>query len=231
MTDLCIDTSASTRVALVEGGEVIARAHDGSTRHHAESLTPLVREVLRSAGRPEEAARAGLARVLVGTGPAPFTGLRAGLVTARVIARAAGVPVYGVPSLELIARAALDLLAPDACVVAISDARRKELYWGRFLAEGPDDVRCEGRLEVGAAHSLLNALRGASDLVVAAGAVPAHSAEALAGAESGPLVELDPAVLSRIVSARLQRGQGDSLRTEPLYLRRPEIHGQPMERM
>lgn len=71
MTDLCIDTSASTRVALVDDGEVIARAHDDSTRHHAESLTPLVREVLRSAGRPEEAARAGLARVLVGTGPAP----------------------------------------------------------------------------------------------------------------------------------------------------------------
>ncbi len=231
MTDLCIDTSAQTRVALVEKGEVIARAHDDSTRHHAESLTPLIRDVLRKAGKSEEAARAGLTRVLVGTGPAPFTGLRAGLVTARVIARAAHVPVYGVSSLALIARAGLDLLAPDACVVAISDARRKELYWGRFFAEGPDDVRCDTRLEVGSAHSLLNALRTSSDRVLAAGSVPTHSAEALAGAPFGPLVELDPALLSRIVTARIQRGQEASLSIEPLYLRRPEIHGQPMERM
>lgn len=231
MTDLCIDTSASTRVALVYEGEVIARAHDNSARHHAESLTPLIREVLRSAGLPEQAARAGLSRVLVGTGPAPFTGLRAGLVTARVIARAAGIPVYGAPSLDMIARSALDLLAPDARVVALSDAKRRELYWGLFCAEGPDDVRCEGRREVGAAQTLLNTLRDSSACVVAAGDLPAHSTEALAGAVLGPRVDLDPAVLSRIVTARLGRGDAEAVRTEPLYLRRPDIHGYATERM
>ena len=39
------------------------------------------------------------------------------------------------------------------------------------------------------------------------------------------------AIFSRIVSARLARGEADSLSTAPLYLRRPEIHGQPMERL
>ena len=231
MIELCIDTSAFTTVAVVSEGEVCSRARGDSTRRHAEDITPLVRQALEKAGLPPEAARAGLDRVNVGTGPAPFTGLRAGLVSARVIARAASIPVYGSSSLDLVARAALDLLPPETSVIAISDARRKELYWGRYTAEGPDDVRLDGRLEVGTAQSLLNTLRGGDELLVAAGSPPAHSAEALASAEFGPAVELDPAILSRLVAARLARGAEAALGTEPLYLRRPEIHGRPMERM
>ena len=134
-------------------------------------------------------------------------------------------------SLDAIARAALDLLPRETRVLAISDARRKELYWGLYTAEGADDVHLEGRLEVGSAAALLSSLRQRDLLIVSAGPIPAHSAEALAVAEFGPQVELDPAIFSRIVSARLARGEADSLSTAPLYLRRPEIHGQPMERL
>lgn len=231
MTDLCIDTSAFTSVSLVRNGEILSCVRDESTRHHAENITVLVRRALEEAGLAPQARGAGLSRVLVGTGPAPFTGLRAGLVSARVIARAASIPVYGTSSLDLIARLTLDLLPPEASVIAISDARRKELYWGRFRAEGPDDVRLEGRYEVGSAHSLLNSLREDAAVIVCGGQVPAHSAQALSVAEFGPQVTLDPAVLSRIVDARLARGESSALNTVPLYLRRPEIHGQAMERM
>lgn len=231
MISLCLDTSAATAVAVVNDAEVLARAANESTRHHAESISLLVAQALEAAGLPGNAASAGIDRVCVGTGPAPFTGLRAGLVSARVYARAAGVPVHGASSLDVIARAALDLLAPDSQVVAVSDARRKELYWGLYRAEGADDVRLEGRLEVGGAQALLASLHERNPLIVSAGPLPSHSAEALALARIGPQVPLDPAVLARIVSARLARGREDSLSTEPLYLRRPEIHGQPMERM
>ena len=47
----------------------------------------------------------------------------------------------------------------------------------------------------------------------------------------GPQVELDPAVMSRIVATRLGRGEDERLRTDPLYLRRPDIHGQPAARL
>lgn len=231
MREIALDTQSATAVAIIEDGRVIARAHNDSGRHHAESITPLVREALQAAGLPAQLADAGIDRVLVGTGPAPFTGLRAGLVSARVLARVAGVPAYGVSALDVIARQGLDLLPPDTRVYAIADARRRELYWGSYLAAGPDDVTLEGRLEVGDVTSLLAAMRHAPGLVVAGATIPAHSAPALARADLGPQIELDPAVMSRIVATRLTRGESDRLGTDPLYLRRPDIQGQPTARL
>lgn len=231
MREIALDTQAATAVAIIDDGCVIARAHNDSGRHHAESITPLVREALEGAGLPAQLADAGIDRVLVGTGPAPFTGLRAGLVSARVLAAVAGVPVYGVCALDVIARQGLDLLAPDTRVYAIADARRRELYWGAYVASGPDDVSLEGRLEVGEVNALLGDMRRAPGLVVAGAPVPAHSADALAHVDLGPQVSLDPAVMSRIVATRLSRGEEDRLHTDPLYLRRPDIQGQPTERL
>lgn len=229
MIELCLDTSAATRVGVVCDSITVGQARMDSPRHHAESITPLIREALEAAGMPPQAARAGIERVCVGTGPAPFTGLRAGLVSARVIGRATGAPVYGASSLALIAREALDVLSPHAHVFAVLDARRKELYWGHYEADGPDDVSLIGRLEVGSAQSLMNSMRDTDAFIVSAGPLPAHSQTALAPAPLGPVVSADPAVLSRLVTSRLARGA--EVGTEPLYLRRPEIHGHPTERM
>ena len=231
MREIALDTQAATVVAIIDEGRVVGRARNDSGRRHAESITPLVRAALENAGLPPTLANAGIDRVLVGTGPAPFTGLRAGLVSARVLARVADVPAYGVCSLDVIARQGLDVLAPETRVYAIADARRRELYWGSYVAAGPNDVTLEGRLEVGDVSTLLSAMHSAPGLVVAGAPVPAHSASALARVDVGPQVELDPAVMSRIVATRLGRGEDERLRTDPLYLRRPDIHGQPAARL
>lgn len=231
MREIALDTQAATSIAIIDDGCVVGRAQNDSGRHHAESITPLVREALAAAGLPAQLAHAGVDRVLVGTGPAPFTGLRAGLVSARVLASVAGVPAYGVSALDVIARQGLDRLPPDTRVYAIADARRRELYWGSYIAAGPDDVTREGRLEVGDVSALLGAMRTAPGLVVAGAPIPAHSADALARVDLGPQVSLDPAVMSRIVATRLSRGEDDRLHTDPLYLRRPDIQGQPTARL
>ena len=231
MREIALDTQAATVVAIIDEGRVVGRARNDSGRRHAESITPLVRAALENAGLPPTLANAGIDRVLVGTGPAPFTGLRAGLVSARVLARVADVPAYGVCSLDVIARQGLDVLAPETRVYAIADARRRELYWGSYVAAGPNDVTLEGRLEVGDVSTLLSAMHSAPGLVVAGAPIPVHSSSALARADLGPQVELDPAVMSRLVATRLAHGQGDRLRTDPLYLRRPVIQGQPAARL
>lgn len=235
MTLLCIDTSEATTVALVRDGQTLAAASNESARHHAENITPLVLRIIDEAGLGTRVADAGLSAVVVGTGPAPFTGLRAGLISARVTAQVSGVPVYGVCSLDMIARQALDVLPPDAEIIAVSDARRKEIYWARYRANGPDDVQRLSGPDVGYAADMLAGLGQCAEAVlVSSGDLPAHSREALAVIPAGPALTLNPAVAARMVAARLLReasGEEAELGTEPLYLRRPEIHGQPVERM
>ena len=50
-----------------------------------------------------DARPADLTHVVAGTGPGPFTGLRVGLVTARALGDALGIPVHGVCSLDAVA--------------------------------------------------------------------------------------------------------------------------------
>ena len=118
-----IDTSSAISVAITDADATVAlaRASVFSPRGHAELLSDLVRQALAEAG----AARADITAVVVGTGPAPFTGLRVGLVTARTLALAWKVPVWGVCSLDAIG-------AEHGDVLAVADARRREVYWARY---------------------------------------------------------------------------------------------------
>ncbi len=199
MNLLCIDTSEGSEVALVTPSGT-RRATSPDPRAHAEHLAQLVAQVAGT--DPFDA-------VVVGTGPAPFTGLRVGLVTAEVLGRARGIPVHGVPSLAVLARQVFDLGA-DGPVTVVTDARRKEVYAGTFEAVGEDDVaqsaswRCApGDVPV----------RGA--LVGRGTRLHPHRAP-----RQGP--DLDVAVLARIATARLSHEL--DLPTHPLYLRRPDVH-------
>ena len=137
--------------------EILARYESEDTRSHAEVMGPYAQAALQDAGvRGEE-----LDVILTGTGPGPFTGLRAGIVTARTLGFAWSVPVYGMMSLTALAEHAVSGAATgEASAVAgeenterafasadlvegaellvLSDARRREVYSARYRvnAEG-----------------------------------------------------------------------------------------------
>lgn len=114
-----IDTSGQVCVvAGVVDDQVVFTASGRNPRSHAEELAPLIRDVLQVAP---------LDRVVVGRGPGSFTGLRVGLVTARVLGWARSVPVSGICSLDVVA-------AQNALVdgYALVDARRAELFWASY---------------------------------------------------------------------------------------------------
>ena len=195
---LAIDTSSAIAVAVVGlDGEVLASRSEFAPRGHSELLAGLVRDALADAG----ATRA--SRVVVGTGPAPFTGLRVGLITARTLAFAWGVPVDGVCSLDAVG------LAHQGEVTVVADARRREVYWATYR----DGVRVDGPGVCAAADV---PVRG---VVVGRGAVLYPDAFPVAVA-----ADPDPALLVRAADLAGARG---TLPTEPLYLRRPDVHGGP----
>lgn len=170
MLVLALDSSATASVALArvhgsEAGasfEILARYESEDTRSHAEVMGPYAQAALQDAGvRGED-----LDAILTGTGPGPFTGLRAGIVTARALGFAWSVPVYGMMSLTALAERAVSgavtgeagaaageenverAFAPGegAELLVLSDARRREVYSARYrvnaegysLVDGPN---------------------------------------------------------------------------------------------
>ncbi|WP_460433624.1 tRNA (adenosine(37)-N6)-threonylcarbamoyltransferase complex dimerization subunit type 1 TsaB [Angustibacter speluncae] len=208
---LALDTSAAVAVALHDGTDVVGSALAHDPRRHAELLVPMVDTVLREAG----ATRRDVTAVAVGRGPGPFTGLRVGLVTARTLALALGVPVHGVCSLDALAQQAVDdaVVAGGATFVVATDARRREVYWGRYQSE--DGVA----VPVGEPQVALPAdvpLDG--DPVVGRGA--AVHPDVLPAVADGPL-DPDAGALASVV-VRLLAAGADLSSTAPLYLRRPD---------
>ncbi len=220
---LGLDTATpAVTVALHDGGQPLAQLVTVDAHRHAELLTPAIAKVIADAG----VSRTELTAVAVGVGPGPYTGLRVGVVTAKVLAAALGIPVYGVCSLDVIAAD----VAGEAVFAVATDARRREVYWARYDESG----RIEGP---GVAKP--------ADL-------PRHMhARELAVAGTGPLIYPDyfargrgpaypaAATLCRIVAAALASGEivhadgpldaADGLARrplllppEPLYLRRPD---------
>ena len=206
---LGLDTATeAVTVALHDGTRVLAEVTTTDKHRHAELLAPAIEQVLATAG----AERGDLTGIAVGVGPGPYTGLRVGLVTARVLGAALGIPVHGVCSLDVIAA---DIDAPRFLVA--TDARRREVYFARYDETGRyfgPQVERPGDIED-------------------RGSMPAFGEGAWQYKELFPVAEgpLCPsaATLCRIVVTELAGGFPEGvarhqvlLPPEPLYLRRPD---------
>lgn len=89
-------------MAVAEGDRLLASAAGDPDLRSAQSLVPGMRQLLdRTGWRPDA-----LELVAVSVGPGSFTGLRVGVMAAKVLAYAVGAEVLGVDTLEVIAAAA-----------------------------------------------------------------------------------------------------------------------------
>ena len=254
-----MDTSATIGVAVVtdDGERLLAWSSLPERRRHAEHLTALITQTMQDAG----VGMKDLTAVAVGVGPAPYTGLRVGLVTAQTLGLALDIPVWGVPSLDAIAVEALSLSdvlslsdAPGSstgadagggadagaspCVLVLTDARRKEVYWALYTADvsQPGGIRLLAGPDVGKADSLLATLAQTRLLVAGEGAELYAQAltDSAALTDRAPVPvwagSAEPAASALLIPHAgtigylgCQRaGQGRSQPTQPLYLRRPD---------
>ena len=190
---LAFDTSTpAVTVALSTGPAATIVA----ANRHGELLAPTIERVLRDAG----ATVADLTGVVVGLGPGPFTGLRVGVVTARALSHARGIPAYGACSLDALA-------APGVAVA--TDARRREVYWAAYDATG---ARTHGPA-VGKPADVAETLRR-NGFTTVAGAGARLYAEAFDG-----FALTDPEYPD---AARLLATAPRTTDLTPLYLRRPD---------
>lgn len=207
MLVLAFDTATpAVTVALLERGtdgdrRLLAESTTVDPRRHGELLAPAVLDVLGRGG----ATLADVTDLAVGVGPGPYTGLRVGVVTARAFGSALGLPVHGVCTLDALAhRARTDGATGE--LTAVTDARRKEVYWARYDASG---VRVAG--------PAVDRPADVPDPLPAVGPGARLYADVF-GSVTGPEYPSAAALADLVAGAPGERW----LDPEPLYLRRPD---------
>lgn len=210
MLILVVDTSTpAVTAAIAELDDSGMTMPEGSVvvnaRAHGEQLTPLIQTELAARG----AVPADLGAVVAGLGPGPFTGLRAGLVTAASLSHALDIPAYGVCSLDGIGA------ATTGRALVATDARRKEVYWAVYQ----DGERVEGPgvdLPAAVAERAKTADGCYGDGVH-------RYADVLGVAVAGPPRYPHPGRMAQVARDRIAANAPSEALT-PLYLRRPNVN-------
>ncbi|EOD63443.1 tRNA (adenosine(37)-N6)-threonylcarbamoyltransferase complex dimerization subunit type 1 TsaB [Amycolatopsis vancoresmycina] len=134
MLVLAIDTSTpavTAGVVALDGDAVVTRGDRVTVdpRAHGELIMPHALAAAEAAGVTLK----DLDAIVAGVGPGPFTGLRAGMATAAALGHALGLPVHPVCSLDALAA---DVTSGGSPFLVMTDARRREVYWAAYDAEG-----------------------------------------------------------------------------------------------
>jgi tRNA threonylcarbamoyl adenosine modification protein YeaZ len=109
-------------VAVICGDEIRFEKSFTSERSHNSQLFAPLREALTASG-------ASLRAIVVGTGPASYTGVRIGIAAAQGLALSRGVPVIGLPSVLAVA-------CPDAPSYCVCGDARRGSYFVAAICDG-----------------------------------------------------------------------------------------------
>ncbi|MGK4065229.1 tRNA (adenosine(37)-N6)-threonylcarbamoyltransferase complex dimerization subunit type 1 TsaB [Rothia sp. HC945] len=214
-----IASGALVRVPVVDGApddrrlEVLGSFRTHDTRSHAEAMAPGVRDLLENSGiRGQD-----LDLILAGVGPGPFTGLRAGIMTARAMGWAWIVPVRGVVSPDAVAEGSFhDAASAGHSVFGVAtDARRREVYSAVYRLTDDHGTGATGYTRI---HGPVVGPAGDLDPQIP---MAGRGAELYADALT-PLAghDQDEPLAELLVASALRTGLDTTLEsTSPLYLR------------
>lgn len=127
---LGLETATNTcSVALYQSDKTVSRQIT-EAKKSSEKIIPLVKELLKEAGRSVQEVEA----IAVGVGPGSFTGVRVAVGLAKAMAFSLQVPVWPISTLRALARQLWthQPLAINDPVLAIWDARMQAVYWGLY---------------------------------------------------------------------------------------------------
>ena len=129
MLILAFETTAKAcSAALHDGKALLAESVQNSGLTHSQTLMVMAEDLLKVCGK----SAADVTALAVAAGPGSFTGVRIGVSAAKGFAWGAEKPVYGVSTLESMARW-LGLWSGYVC--CCMDARRSQVYNAIFRVE------------------------------------------------------------------------------------------------
>ena len=218
MTLLAIDTATSqVSVAFGRDGRVLGEVRIDGGRRHAEQLAPAIAYLATELGIDVGT----LAAVAVGTGPGLYTGLRVGVTSARTMAQVLGIPIVGIPSLDLVAH---PWRTTQRRVIAVLDARRREVFSAQYRPV-PGGLQRDGEYTVGSPSVLAAEMLACGDDVLLVGDGALVYADSFAGLDRVELVGPAAAAPSAtaLVELAWERLEREEFTTPddvvPLYLR------------
>jgi len=136
---LAIETSTpACSAALWIEGDVLER-YALAPRQHAALILPMIESLLLEA----DISVAQLDAIAFGRGPGSFTGVRIAASVVQGIAFAADLPVVPVSTLAALALGGMRVTGGQQVMAAL-DARKAEVYWGCYKAEGDGTVSLQG---------------------------------------------------------------------------------------
>lgn len=126
---MAFETSAKAgSVALHDGEKLLAQSVCNTGLTHSQTLMVMAEDLLKNCGvTPQE-----VTAVAVAAGPGSFTGVRIGVAAAKGFAWGADIPLYGVSTLEAMAR---QTGVYQGYILPVMDARRQQVYNAVFYAE------------------------------------------------------------------------------------------------
>ena len=126
---MAFETSAKAgSVALHDGEKLLAQSVCNTGLTHSQTLMVMAEDLLKNTGLTPQDVTA----VAVAAGPGSFTGVRIGVAAAKGFSWGGDVPLYGVSTLEAMAR---QLGVYSGYILPVMDARRQQVYNAVFYAE------------------------------------------------------------------------------------------------
>lgn len=134
---LAIDSATRwAGLALHDGTAVIAEHGWRCLNNHTIELSPAIDDMLHRAG-VEPAALSGIA---VAQGPGSYTGLRVGMALAKGLALANGLPLIGIPTLDIVAAS---FGQREGQLVVVAEAGRKRISAAGYAWHGRNGWTCQ----------------------------------------------------------------------------------------
>ena len=213
---LAIDTATRLAgLALYDGESVRAEMSWQSRNNHSVELMPALDRMFAQ----QEVGPERLAAVAVAMGPGSFTGLRIGMSVAKGLAQAQAIPIYGVPTLDILTVPHSEQRRPVWAVIQAGRGRLCAAFYRRRRGHWRQD----GGLHLTTVEELATLISGRC---LVCGELSAREQAKLAEQSEGDLVFARPsltmrrpACLAELGWARFQNGPGDDLATlAPIYL-------------